>query len=132
MKITRNPTREVAVGNSFIGNGHPILVQSMCATKTQDIDATIEQTNALHQRKAGVVRIAVDNRNDAAALVEIRKATDAVLSVDLQENYRMAELVAPHVDKIRYNPGHLFHLEKSKSWQEKVEVKFANYLQQLN
>ena len=121
MKITRNPTREVSIGRSAIGNGHPILVQSMCATHTQDIDATIEQTNALHERGAGVVRIAVDNKKDAAALAEIRKATDATLSVDLQENYRMAALVAPHVDKIRYNPGHLFHLEKQKSWQEKVK-----------
>jgi len=60
VNITRNPTREVAVGNSKIGNNNPILVQSMCATRTQDIDATIEQTNALHERKAGVVRIAVD------------------------------------------------------------------------
>ena len=120
VKITRNPTREVAIGNSKIGNNNPILVQSMCATRTQDIDATIEQTNALHERKAGVVRIAVDNKKDAQALVEIRKSTDAVLSVDLQENYRMAELVAPYVDIIRYNPGHLFHHERKKTWQEKV------------
>src|SRR5690606_3145785 len=44
----------------------------------------------------------------------------ANLSVDLQENYRLAELVAPHVDKIRYNPGHLYHHEREKPWQEKV------------
>mgnify|MGYP001948176336 CR=1 FL=1 len=120
MNITRNPTREVAIGSIKIGNNNPIAVQSMCATRTQDIDATIAQTNALHERNAGVVRIAVDNKQDAAALIEIRKATDAVLSVDLQENYRMAALVAPYVDKIRYNPGHLFHHEKKKSWQDKV------------
>ena len=42
------------------------------------------------------------------------------LSVDLQENYRLAEIVAPHVDKIRYNPGHLHHHEKSKSIRDKV------------
>ena len=121
MNINRNATREVIVGNSKIGNDNPILVQSMCATRTQDIDATIEQTNALHDRKAGVVRIAVDHKKDAAALIEIRKSTEANLSVDLQENYRMAEFVAPYVDKIRYNPGHLFHHERKKSWQEKVK-----------
>jgi (E)-4-hydroxy-3-methylbut-2-enyl-diphosphate synthase len=121
VKITRNNTRAVAVGPLIIGAGNPILVQSMCATRTQDIQATIDQTNALHLRRAGVVRIAVDNKADAAALKEIRKATDAVLSVDLQENYRMAELVAPYVDKIRYNPGHLFHHERKKHWHEKVK-----------
>lgn len=120
MNITRNPTREVIIGSRKIGNNQPILVQSMCATRTQDIDATITQTNALHERDAGIVRIAVDNRKDAAALIEIRKATAATLSVDLQENYRMAALVAPSVDKIRYNPGHLFHHEKRKTWKDKV------------
>ena len=121
MNITRNETREVAVGKIKIGNNNPIVVQSMCATRTQDIDATIAQTNELHEREAGVVRIAVDNKKDAAALIEIRKATQANISVDLQEQYRMAELVAPFVDKIRYNPGHLFHHEKKKTWQQKVQ-----------
>ena len=119
--ITRNSTRAVKVGSIIIGDNNPIVIQSMCATKTQDIDATIEQTNALHAAGAGIVRIAVDNKKDAAALVEIRKSTEANLSVDLQENYRMASLVAPYVDKIRYNPGHLYHLERKKSWQEKVK-----------
>lgn len=120
MKITRNPTRSVKIGNISIGNNNPIAVQSMCATRTQDIEATIDQSNALHNAGANVVRIAVDNKQDAAALIEIRKATEANLSVDLQENYRMAALVAPHVDKIRYNPGHLYHHEKKKPWQDKV------------
>ncbi len=128
VNITRNATREVAIGNIKIGDNNPIIVQSMCATRTQDIDATIAQTNALHLRNAGVVRIAVDNKKDAAALMEIRKATDATISVDLQEHYRMAELVAPYVDKIRYNPGHLYHHEKKKPWQDKVKylVDLAN------
>jgi len=120
VKITRNPTRSVKIGNISIGNNNPIAVQSMCATRTQDIEATIDQSNALHNAGANVVRIAVDNKQDAAALIEIRKATEANLSVDLQENYRMAALVAPHVDKIRYNPGHLYHHEKKKPWQDKV------------
>jgi (E)-4-hydroxy-3-methylbut-2-enyl-diphosphate synthase len=67
-----------------------------------------------------VVRIAVDSKQDSAALAEIRAQTTANLSVDLQENYRLAELVAPHVDKIRYNPGHLYHHERTRPWQEKV------------
>jgi len=92
----------------------------MCATRTQDIDATVQQTTELAAAGAAVVRIAVDNKADAKALNEIRARTKATLSVDLQENYRMAELVAAAVDKIRYNPGHLYHHERSKSWQDKV------------
>ncbi|MEX1223764.1 MAG: flavodoxin/ferredoxin-dependent (E)-4-hydroxy-3-methylbut-2-enyl-diphosphate synthase, partial [Pirellulales bacterium] len=98
----------------------PIAVQSMTATHTQNVAATVDQVNALHSAGADVVRIAVDNSKDAAALAEIRRQTQANLSVDLQENYRLASLVAPHVDKIRYNPGHLYHHERDKPWQEKV------------
>ncbi|MGI8981028.1 MAG: (E)-4-hydroxy-3-methylbut-2-enyl-diphosphate synthase [Pirellulaceae bacterium] len=121
MQLPRNPTRSVRIGSAVIGQGHPIAVQSMTATHTQDIDATVEQVNALHEVGADIVRIAVDSKKDAEALAEIRKQTKANLSVDLQENYRLAELVAPHVDKVRYNPGHLYHHEPSRPWQDKVK-----------
>lgn len=104
-----------------IGDGNPIAVQSMTATHTQDIDGTVGLVNLLDDAGADVVRIAVDSKKDAAALAEIRAQTKANLSVDLQENYRLAEVVAPHVDKIRYNPGHLYHHETEKPWQEKVQ-----------
>lgn len=120
MDLPRNATRPVRIGTVTIGKDHPIAVQSMTATHTQNIDATVEQVSALHAAGADVVRIAVDSKKDAAALAEIRRQTKANLSVDLQENYRLAELVAPHVDKIRYNPGHLYHHERDKPWQEKV------------
>jgi (E)-4-hydroxy-3-methylbut-2-enyl-diphosphate synthase len=119
--IQRNPTRAVRIGSIRIGAEHPIAVQSMCATHTQDIAATVGQANDLHAAGADVVRIAVDSRKDAEALAEIRKQTPANLVVDLQENYRMAEIVAPHIDKIRYNPGHLYHHEREKPWQDKVK-----------
>lgn len=92
----------------------------MCATHTQDIDATVAQINDLAAAGADVVRIAVDNMKDAAALAAIREQTKANLSADLQENYRMAERVAPYVDKLRYNPGHLYHHERRKPWADKV------------
>lgn len=120
MKFERNPTRSVKIGSVTIGCGHVVAVQSMTATRTRDVDATVEQVNALDDAGADVVRIAVDNDGDAAALAEIRAQTRANLAVDLQENYRLAEVVAPHVDKIRYNPGHLYHHEREKPWREKV------------
>lgn len=120
MTLPRNPTRAVRIGSVVIGDHHPIAVQSMTATRTQDIDATVAQVQALCQAGADVVRIAVDSAADAEALAEIRRQVSANLSVDLQENYRLAERVAPHVDKIRYNPGHLYHHERDKPWQDKV------------
>src|SRR5213595_3337399 len=114
-------TREVRIGNVTIGGTHPIAVQSMTATRTQDIPATIRQVELLEEAGADVIRIAVDNPKDVTALADIRRARpDANLSIDLQENYRLAELVAPHVQKLRYNPGHLYHIEREKSVQQKV------------
>lgn len=120
MDLPRNPTRPVRIGTITIGGDRPIAVQSMCATHTQDVAATVAQVNDLDAAGADVVRIAVDSKKDAAALAEIRARTKANLSVDLQENYRLASDVAPHVDKVRYNPGHLYHHERQKSWQDKV------------
>ena len=108
------------IGSATIGAGHPIAPQSMTATHTQDVSATLEQVNALHAAGAAVVRIAVDSKKDAAALPAIRAGTEANLAIDLQENYRLASEVAPHVDKLRYNPGHLYHHERDKPWQDKV------------
>lgn len=120
VEILRNPTRSVRIGTVTIGAEHPIAVQSMTATQTRDIDATVAQVLDLERAGADVVRIAVDSTKDAEAIVEIRKQTSANLAIDLQENYRLAERVAPHVDKLRYNPGHLYHHERDKPWQEKV------------
>ncbi|MDR1141730.1 MAG: flavodoxin-dependent (E)-4-hydroxy-3-methylbut-2-enyl-diphosphate synthase, partial [Planctomycetaceae bacterium] len=114
-------TREITIGTVVIGGGQPVILQSMTATKTANIAATAETCQRLTEAGAGIVRVAVDTQQDAEALREIRKRTTANLSVDLQENYRLAELVAPYVDKIRYNPGHLHHAEPEISWQKKVE-----------
>lgn len=121
IQIIRNPTRAVRIGSVTIGGGHAVAVQSMTATHTQNIDATVDLVNDLEANGADVVRIAVDSKKDAEALAEIRGQTTANLSVDLQENYRLAELVAPHVDKVRYNPGHLYHHEPTRPWQDKVK-----------
>ena len=121
VSIERNPTRAVQVGSITVGANNPIAAQSMTATHTQDVEATLEQVNALHAAGAGVVRIAVDSKKDAAALPSIRSQTEANLAIDLQENYRLAVDVAEHVDKLRYYPGHLYHHETEKPWQEKVK-----------
>ena len=118
--IQRNPTRSVRIGQTHIGAQHPIAVQSMAATRTQDIKATLRQIKVIGEAGADIIRVAVDSRKDVDALGEIAGHTDIPLSVDLQENYRLVQHVAPHVQKVRYNPGHLYHHEKEKSIRDKV------------
>lgn len=111
----------VKVGTAEIGGESPIQVQSMCATRTQDIKATVGQIHLLEEAGADIIRVAIDSIKDVEALREIRKEVKANLVVDLQENYRLAKDVAPIVQKFRYNPGHLHHHQRSIPVRDKVK-----------
>ena len=107
----KRSTRKVCIGSLVIGGDSPVAVQSMAATQTQNLEDTARQIEILEQAGADIIRIAVDNEADVVALESLRKKfPDPIFSVDLQENYKLAPKVAPLVNKIRYNPGHLFHL----------------------
>jgi len=69
--MKRANSRAVRAGSVTIGDGNPIVIQSMCATKTQDIDATVAQAEMLHNAGAGLVRVAVDSTKDVAALADM-------------------------------------------------------------
>ncbi len=118
--IPERTTRTIHIRDLPLGGAADIVVQSMAATPTREIDATVRQVKLLEEAGADLVRIAVDSSADVSALAEVRAQTKALLSVDLQENYRLATEVAPFVDKLRYNPGHLHHHEPNKSTRDKV------------
>jgi|SRR5688572_5371617 len=118
--IPPRKTRTIRIRSLAIGGDAPIAVQSMAATRTRDIEATVRQVKLLEDAGADLVRVAIDSKADVEALAQIRKRTKALLSVDLQESWRLAADVAPFVDKVRYNPGHLHHHEKSLPVVEKV------------
>ena len=122
MNAINRLSRKIYIGSLVIGGGSPVAVQSMAATQTQDLVETARQIEILERAGADVIRIAVDNEADVVALKTLRKKfPNPIFSVDLQENYRLAPKVAPLVNKIRYNPGHLYHLDKDKSIRQKVE-----------
>jgi (E)-4-hydroxy-3-methylbut-2-enyl-diphosphate synthase len=118
--IPPRKTRQIAIRHLPVGGSAAIAVQSMAATPTRDIAATREQIRILEAAGAALIRIAVDSAADVQALQVLRDGTDARLSVDLQENYRLAKDVAQLVDKIRYNPGHLHHHQRELSVRDKV------------
>ena len=117
----RKNTWLVKAGEVEIGAGKEVVVQSMCATHTRDVVATLEQIKVLQDHGAGLIRVAVDSKVDVEALAEIRKKTTAALVVDIQESFHLVPLVAPYVQKIRYNPGHLHHMQQGTSVEEKVK-----------
>ena len=91
--MTREHTKTVKIGNRLIGGGNPVLIQSMCNTKTEDVKATIAQILRLEQAGCEIIRVAVPTMEAAAALKEIKEQIHIPLVADIHFDYRLA--VAP-------------------------------------
>ena len=104
----RHKTRVVRIGDVAIGGDHPIRIQSMCNTKTEDVEATVAQIRALTAAGCEIVRVAVPTMAAAEALAEIRRQIKIPLVADIHFDYRLALAAMEHgADKIRINPGNI-------------------------
>ena len=106
--MKRNETREIHVGNLTIGHQNKVVIQSMCNTRTSDVDATVNQILALEKAGCELVRMAIIDEEDAKAITEIKKRTHIPLVADIHYDYRLAISAIEHgIDKIRLNPGNI-------------------------
>ena len=104
----RHKTRVVQIGDVAIGGNHPIRIQSMCNTKTEDVESTVAQIRALAAAGCEIVRVAVPNEAAAAALRDIRRQIKLPLVADIHFDYRLALAAMENgADKIRINPGNI-------------------------
>ncbi len=104
----RRPTRRVFIGPVPVGGGAPIALQSMTSTPTRDIDATVAQIHRLAAAGCDIVRVAVPDPEDTAALPEILRQSPVPIVADVHFHYRRAlEAIAAGVHKIRLNPGNI-------------------------
>ena len=104
----RHKTRVVRIGDVAIGGENPIRIQSMCNTKTEDVEATVAQIRALTAAGCEIVRVAVPTMAAAEALAEIRRQIKIPLVADIHFDYRLALAAMEHgADKIRINPGNI-------------------------
>ena len=83
-------TKEVKIGNRVIGGGNPILIQSMCNTKTQDVEATVKQISELTAAGCDIIRVAVPNMEAAEAIAKIKEQITIPLVADIHFDYRLA------------------------------------------
>ena len=114
--MLREETRSVQVGNLTIGGNNHVVIQSMCNTKTKNVEATIKQINALEQAGCELVRVAVFDKEDAYAIKEIRKGIHIPLVADIHFDYRLALIaIESGIDKVRINPGNIGSIEKVKA-----------------
>lgn len=114
--MLRKETRSVQVGNLTIGGSNHVVIQSMCNTKTKNVEATIKQINALQQAGCELVRVAVFDKEDAYAIKEIKKGIHIPLVADIHFDYRLALIaIESGIDKVRINPGNIGSIEKVKA-----------------
>ena len=114
--MLREATRSVQVGNLTIGGNNHVVIQSMCNTKTKDVEATINQINALQQAGCELVRVAIFDKEDAYAIKEIKKGIHIPLVADIHFDYKLALIaIESGIDKVRINPGNIGSIEKVKA-----------------
>ena len=114
--MLREETRSVQVGNLTIGGNNHVVIQSMCNTKTKNVEATIKQINTLEQAGCELVRVAVFDKEDAYAIKEIKKEIHIPLVADIHFDYKLALIaIESGIDKVRINPGNIGSIEKVKA-----------------
>jgi (E)-4-hydroxy-3-methylbut-2-enyl-diphosphate synthase len=111
----RHPTRQIKVGKVLVGGDAPISVQSMCTTKTTDINATLQQIAELTAAGCDIVRVAVPSQDDADALpiIAMKSQIPVIADIHFQPKYVFAAIDAGCA-AVRVNPGNI------KAFDDKV------------
>ena len=109
-------THEVKIGDRLIGGDNPILIQSMCNTRTDDVEATVSQINRLTEAGCDIVRVAVPDEASARAIASIKKEISIPLVADIHFDHRLAIMAVENgADKIRINPGNIGGQDRLRS-----------------
>lgn len=120
--MLREQTKEIRIGDVVIGGNHPIAIQSMTNTRTEDVKATVEQILRLEAAGCEIVRCTVPTSEAAEALKEIKKQIHIPLVADIHFDYRMAiAAIENGADKIRINPGNIGSQERVRAVVEKAK-----------
>ena len=118
----REQTRVVQIGNKKIGGGNPVLIQSMCNTKTEHVEETVEQILKLEAAGCDIIRVAIPTMEAAAAIREIKKQIHIPLVADIHFDYRLAiAAIESGADKIRINPGNIGARERVRAVVDKAK-----------
>ena len=122
--MNRKNTRKVMVGNVQIGGQDKVVIQSMCNTKTKDVEATVNQILDLEKVGCEIIRVACLDMEDAKAIKKIKERIHIPIVADIHFDYKIAlEAIESGVDKVRINPGNIGSEEKVKVVVDKCKEK---------
>lgn len=103
-----NPTKKINVGGVLVGGGEKVKIQSMCTTRTSDVESTVRQIEALTKAGCEIIRVSVLDENDAEAITAIKERISIPLVADIHFSYKLAVSAIEHgCDKVRINPGNI-------------------------
>lgn len=120
--MERTKTRKIMVGNVQIGGQNKVVIQSMCNTKTKDVDATVKQILDIEKAGCEIIRVACLDMEDAKAIKEIKKQIHIPIVADIHFDYKIAlEAIKAGVDKVRINPGNIGAKENVKAVVDKCK-----------
>ena len=122
--MNRTNTRKVMVGNIQIGGQNKVVIQSMCNTKTKDVESTVRQILELEKAGCEIIRVACLDLEDAKAIKQIKAQIHCPIVADIHFDYKIAlEAINAGVDKVRINPGNIGNKEKVKRVVDKCKEK---------
>ncbi len=122
--MNRNETRKIMVGNVQIGGQNKVVIQSMCNTKTKDVDETVKQILKLEKAGCEIIRVACLDMEDAKAIKQIKERINIPIVADIHFDYKIAlQAIESGVDKVRINPGNIGSKDRVKAVVDKCKEK---------
>ena len=122
--MKRNETRKIMVGNVQIGGQNKVVIQSMCNTKTKDVDETVKQILELEKAGCEIIRVACLDMEDAKAIKQIKERINIPIVADIHFDYKIAlQAIESGVDKVRINPGNIGSKDRVKAVADKCKEK---------
>lgn len=119
-----NNTKELTIGNIKIGGNNKIKIQSMTNTITKDIKSTVNQINELEDAGCEIIRMAINDLDDAKAIPEIKKQISIPIISDIQYDYKLALYAIKYgTDGLRLNPGNIGSEENIRKVVNKCKEK---------
>lgn len=106
--MERRESSKIKIGDIWLGGGESVKIQSMCTTKTSDVEATLSQIDRLYKAGCEIIRVSVLDEQDALAIKEIKNSCPIPLVADIHFSHKLATMaIESGCDKVRINPGNI-------------------------
>lgn len=129
----RRPAIEVTIGSLKLGGAHPVRLQSMANTDTNDTEGSVAQAERIIKAGADLLRYTTQGRREAANMANIAEGIHHLgyitpLVADVHFNPNAADEALEHIEKVRINPGNYVDTKSStlREWTDELFEEMHN------